>query len=272
MRHLHMSLAALGLLAFLAITNPVAAQTSGNASPGSGGPSASAIMESVYNRPKPSDTTALLTMTMVDSKNRERVRSLKQLSASFGTADKKIMEFQSPADVRGTSFMNWSYVDTGRSDDQWIYLPALKRVKRISSGGKGDSFMGSDFSYDDLGERHPDKDEHRIIGNDKIGGEECWVIESKPRDSSYSYSRTVSWISKTAPIGFRRDYYDKRDQLLKTLVIQQTQVIDGFLMITQTEMHNVQNDHRTKMSFTSLEVNKGIREELFAERTMTKGL
>ena len=272
MRHLHMDFAALGLLAFLAATSPVAAQAPGNASPGSGGPSASTIMESVYNRPKPTDTSALLTMTMVDSKNRERVRSLKQLSASFKTADKKIMEFQSPADVRGTSFMNWSYADSTKSDDQWIYLPALKRVKRISSDGKGDSFMGSDFSYDDLGERQPGKDEHRIIGSDKIGDAECWVIESRPRDSSFSYSRTVSWISKTAPIGFRRDYYDKRDQLLKTLVVRQTQVIDGFLMITQTEMHNVQKDHRTKMSFTSLQVNKGIREEMFAERTMTKGL
>ena len=272
MRHLHLNLAAFGFLAFLAAANPAAAQTPGTASPGSGGPSALAIMESVYNRPKPADTSALLTMTMVDSKNRERVRSLKQLSASFGTADKKIMEFQSPADVRGTSFMNWSYADTGRSDDQWIYLPALKRVKRISSDGKGDSFMGSDFSYDDLGERQPGKDEHRIIGSDKIGDEECWVIESRPRDSSYSYSRTVSWISKTSPIGFRRDYYDARNQLLKTLVVKQTQVIGGCLMITQTEMHNVQKDHSTKMSFTSLEVNKGIREELFAERTMTKGL
>lgn len=234
--------------------------------------SAEEIMLSVYERAAPSDLEAELTMTLKDSRGRERVRELKQVSASFSGVDKKIMEFRSPADVRGTSFMNWSYSDSARSDDQWIYLPALKRVRRISSEGKGDSFMGSDFSYDDLGTRHPDRDTHRILGSENIEGEACWIIESTPKDASGSYSKIVSWVSKERTMGLKRDYYDRSGKLLKTLRVLETREINDYLMITHTEMHNVQKDHRTSMEFESMKVDSDIGENQFTERAMTRGL
>jgi hypothetical protein len=259
-------------LAAIALLGPISAQTGSKAPNASASDSATEIMMRVYARPQPSDMSALLTMTLIDSKGRERVRSIKQLSASFGTLDKKIMQFQDPADVRGTSFMNWSYAEVGKGDDQWIYLPALKRVKRISSDGRGESFMGSDFSYDDLAERHPNEDSHKIIGSETIAGEECWIIESSPIDKNYSYSKVLSWVSKNKQLGFRRDFYDKGGKLLKTLTIHKAEDIGGFLMITHTEMHNVQKKHRTTMAFTSMEVNKGMQESVFTERSMMKAL
>ncbi|MFH2116310.1 MAG: outer membrane lipoprotein-sorting protein [Spirochaetota bacterium] len=235
-------------------------------------PTADAIMQAVYDRPQPADTSGLLTMTLIDAKGRERIRSLEQRLATFGGVDKKIMEFKSPADVKGTAFMNWSYSEAGKSDDQWIYLPALKRVKRISSDGKGDAFMGSDFSYDDLAERHPTRDTHTIIGGETINGEACWIIESKARDAAEGYSKTISWISKERLTGFRREYYDRKGALLKTLTVQETRAIDGYLMITKTEMHNVQKNTRTRMEFADLKLDTGITDELFSERTLTRGL
>lgn len=231
-----------------------------------------AIMTAVYERPQPSDMSATLTMTLVDSKGKERVRSLDQRLGSFGGVDKKIMVFQSPADVRGTSFMNWSYGQAGKGDDQWIYMPALKRVKRITSDGKGGSFMGSDFSYDDLGARHPSADSHAILGSEVLAGEECWMVESKPQDAADGYSRTVSWISKSRLIGFRRDYYDKKGALLKTLSVLETRTMGPYLMITRTEMRDVQANHRTRMDFTAIRLDTGIADEQFSERAMAKGL
>ena len=263
---------ALFAVACIVMLSPVSAQNTQKAHNASAANSAQEIMLNVYNRPQPKDMSALLTMTLIDSKGRERTRSLKQLSADYGSTEKKIMQFQSPADVRGTSFMNWSYAETGKSDDQWIYLPALKRVKRISSDGRGDSFMGSDFSYDDLAERHPDEDSHTILGSETVNGEECWVIESVPKDKAYSYSRVVSWVSKNKLLGFRRDFYDKGEKLLKTLSIHKAEEISGFIMITHTEMHNVQKNHRTTMEFTSMELDKGIQESSFTERSMMKAL
>ncbi len=230
------------------------------------------IMTDVFNRPQPESIKSELSMVLTDSRERERTRQLKQISATYSGVDKKIMEFAEPADVRGTSFMNWSYGDGSRSDDQWIYLPALKRVRRISSDGKGDSFMGSDFSYDDLAERHPQKDLHTIIGTESINGESCWIIESVARDSGESYSKTVSWISKERLMGLKREYYDTSGKLLKVLTVKETREVAGYLMITHTEMRNVQKNHRTEMKFGSITADSVIPEDTFTERTLMKGL
>ncbi len=161
------------------------------------------------------DQRGNLTMTLKNSSGDTRVRKIKQLWKDFGTTEKKIMMFVSPADVRNTSFMNWSYDAAGRDDDQWIYLPALRRVKRISSDSSSDYFMGSDFTYDDLGERHPSKDRHRILRTETFKGEECYVVESRPKDKNYMYSKTVTWIIKDKWIGLKREFYDEDGCLLK---------------------------------------------------------
>jgi len=104
------------------------------------------VIQNVYNRPTGNDMTGNLVMTIENSRGNQRVRKIKQYLKDFGKDEKKIMFFLSPADVKNTSFMTWSYDDESKSDDQWIYLPALKKVKRISSDSKGDYFMGSDFT------------------------------------------------------------------------------------------------------------------------------
>ena len=104
------------------------------------------IVEKVYNLPTGDDQTSDLTMTLINKSGKERIRKIKQFTKDMGEMDKSIMFFQSPADVKNTSFMNWTYDDESKSDDQWIYLPALKKTKRISSDSKSDYFMGSDFT------------------------------------------------------------------------------------------------------------------------------
>lgn len=180
------------------------------------------------------------------------------------------MFFLSPSDVRGTSFMNWSYTD-GKDDDQWIYLPALKRTKRISSGSKSDYFMGSDFTYDDLGDRHPLKDNHQLLKEELVDGQDCYVVESTPKDEDYMYSKTITWVIKNSFIGLKREFYDEDGELLKKLYVKEFKQINGFWTILHTEMHNVQKDHTTKMVFNDVKVNAGIQESKFTERSMTRG-
>lgn len=235
-------------------------------------PTGAEIMQAVYDRPQGRDITGVLTMTLIDSKGKERVRSIQQQSGSFDSGDRKIMMFLSPADVRGTSFMTWSYDEAGKADDQWIYLPALKRVKRISSEGKNDYFMGSDFTYDDLGDRQPSDDTHVLAGGESIGGESCWIVESKPKDPKYLYSKTVTWVSKEKNVGIKRDYYDSRGALLKNLSISSIESISGIWVIKKTEMNNVQKNHRTRMEFTDVKIDTGIAADAFSERAMAKGL
>jgi len=235
-------------------------------------PTGLSVMQAVHDRPQGKDMSGLLTMTLVDAKGKERVRSIKQILGTFGAVDKKLMVFQSPADVRGTSFMNWSYAEAGKSDDQWIYLPALKRVKRITSEGRGDYFMGSDFTYDDLGDRHPSADAHTLAGYETVDGEPCWVVESVPKNPADLYSRTVTWISKEKSVGVKRDYYDKRGGLLKTLRVSSVESVSGVWIIKKTEMQNAQKGTRTRMEFSDVKINTGITDGSFSELAMTRGL
>jgi outer membrane lipoprotein-sorting protein len=233
-------------------------------------PGGQEIMEKVYHNPSGDDVEGRLTMTLINRQGERRVRNLQQYTKDYGDVEKRIMFFLSPADVQGTSFMNWSYAD-GSDDDQWIYLPALRRVRRISSDGKGDYFMGSDFTYDDLGERHPDEDNHELTGEDTIDGKECWVIESTPKDPDYMYSKTVTWVMKDNYIGLKREFYDDRGRHLKTLTIKDYDQINGFWTILETEMKNVQRDHTTHMQFSDVKINQGIPDRMFTERNMMLG-
>lgn len=230
------------------------------------------IIENVYYRPTGADGTSELSMHLIDSRNNERIRKIKQFSKDFGQEEKSIMFFMSPADVKNTSFMNWSYDDASKDDDQWIYLPALKKVKRISSDSKDDYFMGSDFTYDDLGDRHPNEDTHKILREETIDGKQCYVIESISKDEDYMYSKTITWIIKDIWIGLKKEFYDEDGDLLKVLSVKKYEKIKDYWVITSTEMKNVQDDHITKMILSNVQIDIGIDDGKFSERTMTRGL
>lgn len=230
------------------------------------------VIESVYNRPNGSDMSADLTMTLINARGDQRVRKIKQFSKEFGKDEKKIMFFISPADVKNTSFMNWSYGDAGKDDDQWIYLPALKKTKRISSDSKSDYFMGSDFTYDDLGDRQPSEDSHKIIKEEKINGEACYVIESKSKETGYMYSKTISWVIKEKWIEVKKEFYDDEGKLLKILTAEDYKTINTFHIVTKTTVKNVQTGHATEMKLENIVIDGGISNDKFTERTMTKGI
>ena len=230
------------------------------------------IVEKVYNLPTGEDQTSNLTMTLINKGGKERIREIKQFTKEMGDVEKSIMFFQSPADVKNTSFMSWTYDDESKSDDQWIYLPALKKTKRISSDSKSDYFMGSDFTYDDLGDRKLDDDTHELTGEETIDGVDYYVVISTPKDEDYMYTRTKTWIRKDNFIGLKKEFYDEDEELLKVLKIKKVEEISGFLVITSSEMENVQKNHRTTMILGDVEINTNISTSKFTERIMMRGM
>jgi outer membrane lipoprotein-sorting protein len=230
------------------------------------------IMLEVYNRPTGDDMTADLTMTLENSRGDQRVREIKQFLKEMDDMDKKIMYFMSPADVKNTSFMNWSYADETKNDDQWIYLPALKKVKRISSDSKSDYFMGSDFTYDDLGDRHPSQDTHTILKEEAIDGVTCYVVESIPKDEEYMYSRTVTWVVKDKWIGLKKEFYDEDEEFLKRLSLIEYKEFGDVIIITNVKMKNDQKNHHTEMKLSDVKINTGIADRQFTERMMKRGM
>lgn len=233
-------------------------------------PTGQQVMESVYNRPTASSMEAELTMTLTNSRGAERVRGISQYSATIPEGERKLMFFTAPADVRDTSFMTWSY-DDGRDDDQWIYLPALRRVRRISSDSKNDAFMGSDFTYDDLGERHPDEDSHRILREEMFRGEQCFVVESIPRDGESAFSRTITWVVADEWIGLQREYYDDLDRRYKVLEVEEYEQIDGIWVIPRMTMSDESRGSSTTLEMRNIQVNVAIG-DIFTERAMQRGV
>ena len=229
------------------------------------------IIEKVYNRPAGDDQTSDLTMTLINKSGDQRVRKIKQFTKDLGNVEKSIMFFLSPADVKNTSFMSWAY-DSDQSDDQWIYLPALKKTKRISSDSKSDYFMGSDFTYDDLGDRKLEDDTHKLLREETIDGKECYVIESLSKDEDYVYSKTMVWVNKSNFIGVKKEFYDDDEDLLKVLAIKEVEEISGIWVITNSEMKNVQKNHRTTMVLNNIQINTGMSESKFSERMMMRGI
>lgn len=229
------------------------------------------IMEKVYNRNTGEDRKAEMNMILINKFDDERERDLKQFNRDFGEVEKKIMFFTSPQDIRGTSFMNWTYEDK-RADSQWIYLPALRKIKRISAENKSDYFMGSDFTYDDLGERKVEEDNHKLIGSKKINGEECYIVENIPKEEDYLYSKTITWVSKDNWIGLKKEFYDNDGNLLKTLTVKDYEKINGIVTITNSEMYNKQKAHKTILKLDEVEYNTGISEDKFTERQMKMGI
>jgi outer membrane lipoprotein-sorting protein len=166
--------------------------------------------------------------------------------------------------------MTWSW-DDGRDDDQWIYLPALKRVKRIASDSKNDSFMGSDFTYDDLGDRHPSEDTHTLIGEETVDGLPCYVVESVPLEKNPAYAKTITRIHKDSWVGLRKEYFDSRGELVKVLEIGKREKIDGFWVVTDMTMKDLDRGSSTRITMNAVRFDIPLNDQLFSERQMRIG-
>lgn len=231
------------------------------------------IIQKVQDRPDGDNRRSVMTMQLVNHRGAVRERTLLSYSMDLGRDSKSIMFFQSPADVRGTGFLSWQYDDPSREDDRWLYLPAMKKVRRISgSSAKNENFMGSDFTYDDMGGRSVDEDDHRLLREEPAESQPCWVIESIPRGDDSNYSRKVTWIRKDALVPVKVEFYDRMGSLQKTLTASEISR-DGAIWTTRRlEMSNHQRDHTTIITIDEMEYDLELNESMFTVPALERGL
>jgi hypothetical protein len=179
------------------------------------------------------------------------------------------MFFLTPTDLKNTSIHSISYED-GRGDDQFIYLPELKRVKRIASDSKSDSFMGSDFTYDDMGSRHPDLDVHSILRRENMNGMSTIVIQSEAKGNS-EYPKTISWIVDGKWVGVQKESYDKDGRLAKRLSINEIKQVEGIYVIGDMTMSNLTKRTSTRIQMDDVLFNVDLEDRFFSERQMQIG-
>jgi outer membrane lipoprotein-sorting protein len=228
------------------------------------------IMTQVYDRADGDDRSSTMTMTLTNRQGRQRIRTMESFSKDYGHDRKNIMVFLEPADVKGTMYLSWEYENPGREDDKWLYMPALRRDRRISGASRNEYFMGSDFTYDDMGRRHPEKDEQRILGEEVVKGFACWKIECVPLDPAETYTRRIAWVIKETYLVIKAEYHDK-DGLLKTFEALDVHEQDGFWSVYLCEMINAVTGHKTEMKMDSVRYNTGLDDSLFTVSTLQRG-
>ncbi len=233
------------------------------------------IMMKVDNQPEPKTMIATTNMTLVSVKRgkvKERVREIVRYQRNYnsGTFDSKsLIRFNEPADVKGTGFLMWEY-DADKDDDQWLFLPALGKVKRIAAREKGENFMGSDFSYEDMGGRDLDDDHFNLVRSELYNDEDCYVIEAVPIDNNTSYGRRIVWVSKGKWIVLKVEYYDKKNALLKVMTIDEVQKDGPYWSVQKMRMENVQNQHKTIMLISNIQYDTGLQDNYFTERFLMR--
>lgn len=228
------------------------------------------IMTRVDDRPNGDDRKSVLTMTLINRSGRKRIREVEYFSKDFGKDKKSVMVFKKPADVSGTAFLSWEYDDPAREDDKWLYMPAMKKVRRISGASKNEYFMGSDFTYDDMGDRNVEEDTHTLLGEEIVDGHDCWKIESIPVNPEEMYTRRLLWVCKAADMVIKAEYYDK-DGLLKIYKVLDFRRQDGFWTLLRSEMDHVARHHKTVMRMDAVRYDSGIGDHLFRVSTIQRG-
>lgn len=207
------------------------------------------IAQKVKDRPDGDTRQSELSMKLINKRGAVRERRLVSYSIDVGEEKrdrKSIMFFEYPGDVKGTGFLTWDYDEPGKDDDKWLYLPAMKKTRRISgSSARQDYFTGSDFTYDDMGSRSVDEDTHELLGEEIIDGYKCWKLESVPKDKRDIFSRKIALIRQDCLIPVRVEYYDKLGRLHRRLEMSDIARVDGFWVARKMHMSNVQTGHQT---------------------------
>lgn len=217
------------------------------------------------------DFRSEMTMVLRNKQGQESTRAIRQMSLEVkDDGDKSLSVFDEPRDVKGTAFLSFSHA-VG-ADDQWLYLPALKRVKRIASRNKSGPFMGSEFAYEDLSSFEIEKYTYKYLNNEACGeGLECYVVEQYPVDKNSGYTRRIVWIDSTEFRTLKTEFYDRKDSLLKTLTLEGFQLYEGkHWRPDMMKMVNHQTGKSTDLSWHGYQFKTGLEDSDFNKNTLKR--
>jgi hypothetical protein len=218
------------------------------------------------------DFRARVLMKLITKNGKERIREMTMLRKNFGPSggdQKYFIYFYKPADVKNMTFMVYKY--PGKDDDRWLFIPAINLIKRIAAQDKTSSFVGSDFTYEDISGRDIEDDTHEIIKEEEeLNGQNCFVIKSTPKAGDMNYSYKLSWIIKDNFLPLKEEYYDRNGALYKVFTADEIKDIKNFPTVTKRTMKNIQSGHRTEVIFLETDYNIGIEDRLFSERFLKR--
>ncbi len=214
-------------------------------------------------------SSANMTMALVNARGQTTIRQMKSQTLEGENGDKSLMIFLTPADVKGTKMLTHEHLN--KDDDQWMYLPALKRVKRIASRNKSGSFMGSEFSYEDTAnaswKKYIYKDDLEEVD---LNGMKCYKGTRIPKDKNSGYTKQITWIDKKNFLVQKMEYFDRKKEHLKTAIFSEYKNISGIWRMGKIEMTNHQNSKQTILQWSDDKIKVGLKDKDFTKRKLKR--
>jgi len=224
------------------------------------------IAQMVDQKPAPKDLINKARMILTNSKGKSR--SSEMVSKSLNKNEKQMIWFLEPKDDRGVSFLKIEHKNG--NDEMRMWLPAFKRVRRISAKKKGDYFMGSDLTFEDLSNRDLNYNVYKRLNDDVIDNVECYILESVPKkEAQSSYSRHISWIDKKTLNLLKENSFDNRGELQKEKRFEY-ELIKSFYVLKRVIVNNIIKQHSTEITFTNIKVDVGMKNDLFHEKNLKR--
>ncbi|MCG9597903.1 outer membrane lipoprotein-sorting protein [Vibrio sp. Isolate25] len=216
------------------------------------------------------DSVATMQMILKNAQGESSTREMRLKSLEVADdGDKGLTIFDQPRDVKGTAFLNHSH--TIDADDQWLYLPALKRVKRISSRNKSGPFMGSEFAYEDLSSFELEKYTFHYLRDERVNGSDTFVLKQIPTDKNSGYTKQQVWLDKEHYRPIQIEFYDRKGSLLKTLKFDDYQLyLDKYWRAHKMAMTNHQTGKSTLLTTSNLQFQTGLSERDFEKNILKR--
>ena len=219
----------------------------------------------VDDRDSPKDMKSNMSMLLTNKNGKTRTSKIRSYSKDENK--KQILWFLAPADDKGVAYLKIEHEN--KNDDMKLWLPNFKKIRRISSKKKSESFMGSDMSYEDMTSRNIDEYTYSILGSEKIDNVDCYILESVPSGIKTEYSKHISWITKDMHLPIKEESFDKNMELLKSKSIIYQQIKE-YRIMKELHVKNVQRNHQTILKFDNIEVDSGIKDNIFHEKNLKR--
>ena len=242
-------------------------------------PTGDEIVAEVNARDDGEYVTRKLTMEMIDRRGKKRVRETFGYRRYYGEEKRTVIFFLSPSSIKDTGFLTYDYPDADTDDDQWLYLPAARKVRRISSSDRGDYFLGTDLSYEDMkkeGKFSTEDYAHMTIGEEEVDGHRCYIVEGTPVDEAtmkeLGYGKVQTWIDPEIWMSRKSEFWDVRMNPLKTLRTTDIRQVDGIWTAHRLEVKNHKTGHSTIFTFADVDYTTEVDDDVFTERALVRGV
>lgn len=244
-------------------------------------PEARKIMEKVEDRDTGDNMTGQMEMVLIDKKNNERIRRISVFRKEKSEDTYQLMFFVHPADVKDTGFLNYDYDDPEKDDDQWLYLPALKKTKRIAVNDKSGSFMGSDLNYSDMTSRDLEDFDFSFYKTKEmeVNGHKCWLIMAVPRSEEVidetGYKQVLVFVRQDNYFVIRSVMWEERGDYKKFMEVKKLDLIEGIWVALETHVARKKGKitvHKTRLKLNNVKFNQDLTYDMFTLRRLEKGL